>query len=116
MPRRSAADIATLPIVHPPPEPPAELSPEEAETWLSVTRNRQLGDELQPLLFAFCAHARLSRQLRRQISEVGLADLRRVAPLLRAHRDETAAMTRLATKLRLFPTRREATRSAPWEL
>src|SRR5215471_14555209 len=80
------------------PEPPVELTEREAQIWTACVENRPLGyfdASTWPLLAAYCLHAVLAENL--------AADLRRRATdkLRREHRQQTAMIANLATRLRL---------------
>jgi hypothetical protein len=88
------------------PEPPVELSDGERQIWVACVESRPLNyfdKATWPLLKAYCMHAVLARDL--------AAELRRHATdkLRREHRQQTAMLANLATRLRLtkLGTRRD---------
>jgi hypothetical protein len=136
MPRRSAASMAVVPLMmKPKPEPPVELTEEQAVEWRAVV-DRMPADwfarETHALLSQYCRHVVRARRL------AGLVDgfkpewavdpegLARFDKLLAMAARETAALTSVMTRLRLTQQSRytpsragsEAAKPggrAPWE-
>jgi hypothetical protein len=88
------------------PEPPVELSDSERQIWVACVESRPLNyfdKSTWPLLKAYCMHAVQAANL--------AAELRRHATdkLRREHRQQTAMLANLATRLRLtkLGTRRD---------
>jgi hypothetical protein len=112
--RRSRESLSVVPIdidgQRPP--PPADLTAEEANVWISTVRAMKAGwftPEAWPLLARYCRHAVLAQMLGQAIEkEIGpkriLPDnLDRFRKLRNMHASEGAMMVRLATKMRLTP-------------
>ena len=89
------------------PDPPAELSDDEAHEWRCVV-DRMPADwfprETHPLLIQFCRHTVIARHLAQLIkaceSEREL-DMRQYGELLKLHANEGRAMSSLATRMRV---------------
>jgi hypothetical protein len=137
MPRRSAASLAVVPgpISQAKPEPPADLSEEQAVEWQAIVTRLPwdwFPRESHALLAAFCRHVVRARRL------AGLVDsfqpewardsegLARYDKLLAMAARETKALAELAVKLRLsnqsrYTPHRAGTEAAkpggraPWE-
>jgi hypothetical protein len=117
--RKSAASLSVIPLAEREPElePPDHLSPAAAEIWLQVARSRArtfTAFELRVLLSAFACHAVTACRLSQMIAriEVDTSDLTLLDKLMGMRARESAAMARLASRLRLLPTKTEA--STPW--
>ena len=134
---RKAADDTpgALPIALVPaqkPEPPEELTLEEAEEWKRYV-GRMPADwftaEVQPVLVELCRHRCLSRKAAEALHQVGplrsKASVEAFVQLSRAHTEQSKMVVTLSTKLRLTPQSRYATKPAynavkssirkPWE-
>src|SRR5262249_36132016 len=80
------------------PEPPPELSERERKIWVACVENRPLGyfdASTWPLLAAYCMHAVLAADLAAKLRIHATDKLRR------EHRQQTAMLCNLATRLRL---------------
>ena len=110
--RKSAAALAIVPAFarDQRPEPPAELTAEQAQTWQDIVASMpsdwfRAGTHV--LLSQFCRHVATSRILADQINAFQLEwlelkdGMRRYDRLLAMHDRESKAMSSLATKLRL---------------
>jgi phage terminase small subunit len=111
------------------PDAPKHLSREEADEWRRVVERMPAGwfpAETHGLLECYCAHVTMARFIQAQIrSDRSLENIARWA---KAHEAETAAVARLATKLRITPNSRYDRRQAgiacrteprgpkPWEI
>jgi hypothetical protein len=133
--RRSAASILSGPQASvldrvARPRAPHDLNDEEVEVWASVVEALPadyLGNETLPLLSQYCRHVIQARRIA-ELIERATADpelrIRDYHRLLRIQAGETAAMTSVATKLRISPqstrthrgnVRSGLTGSRPWE-
>jgi phage terminase small subunit len=126
--RKSAAELAVVPIsAVQRPEPPEELSAEEAEVWrLTVEGMRAdwFGPEVRPLLRAYCTQTALALFLAQELRALAVGD-KSFGRLAGMHARATKTMAMLATKMRLTPrSNRESTRDGrdpsggrprPWE-
>jgi hypothetical protein len=109
----------------PPPEPPPELEPPEADVWRSIT-SKLPGDwfapETLPMLRELCRHSRYANDLARELSTARAAiaavrddetmsiaermaaleaGTKTMSALLRSHGYQTERLANIATKLRL---------------
>jgi hypothetical protein len=120
--RKSAASLAVVRMISDSrPQPPEELTEEQAEEWLAVTR-RMPADffprEVHPLLSAYCRHILSFRHLSKLIDEfkpTWLAEaggLERLDRLGKMRDREGRALSSAATRLRLTPQSRMHQRSA----
>jgi hypothetical protein len=118
--RESSADFSVIPGLPRRPEPPAELTEEQAQEWREVV-GRMPSDwfrrEVFPLLVQFCRHvvsarfvAKLIHDTRVELSEP--ETVKRLDLLLRLEEREGKAVARLATKLRLTQQSRYTPASA----
>ena len=117
--RKSAAALAVIPETPPPPpEPPAALTKEQAQVWRDVVtaRPNQFIPCL-PLVQIYAIHVSLARELAQQIKFVSAGDIRTRNQLLRMLSRESAAIVRLAARLKLLPSRQEPHHPGPrpWE-
>jgi hypothetical protein len=117
--RKSQASLLVIPLAERGPElePPDHLAPEAARIWTEVVRSRPRqfnAFELRTLVSAFACHCVTMRHLSEMIAkiEVDTSDLALLDKLMRMRARESAAMTRLASRLRLLPTKAEP--STPW--
>jgi hypothetical protein len=118
------------------PDPPAELSPEQAEIWRSTVASMPsdwfAGCGAAVLLSQLCRHISYSRWMAEELAAVGLGSakkaggLDRFDRLARMHLREGKAISSLMTKLRLTPQSKYSARAAytaaqsvprvkPWE-
>lgn len=107
----SQAIIGLAPAIGPSrPEPPSELTEEQAEVWRSIVGAMQptwFGAETWPLLAELCRHTVLARFLARELQATELGkDLKRFARLAAMHLRESAMVAMLSTRLRLTPRSR----------
>ncbi len=103
------------------PDPPAELSPEQAETWRAAV-NSMPADWFAGctgvLLRQLCRHVSYSRWMAEELAAVGLGSskkacgLDRFDKLSRMHLREGKAISSLMTKLRLTPQSKYSARAA----
>ena len=104
--RRSSASLTVL-TPHPGerPEPPADLTVEQAATWRAVVGARPaafFGADTTPLLAAYTRHTASARVLADALEAIGWdAPAERLAPLLRLRDREVKAMLAVARVLRL---------------
>lgn len=127
MPRKSAAALAIAPLAPPPhPEPPAELTKQQAAVWREIVASRppQFFDgACHALLVAYCRHVVTGDVLAAAINETDPSDLRRYGRLLMMAARESAMASRLSAKLRLAPQHvrrvehqvKTPSRLVPWE-
>jgi len=117
--RKSQASLSVVPLAERGPElePPDHLAPEAARIWTEVVRSRPRqfnAVELRTLVSAYACHAISLRKLSTMIAKLeeggDLSPL--LDRLLSMRARESAAMSRLASKLRLLPTKVEP--STPW--
>ena len=134
--RQSGASLSVTPVLPVQrPEPPSELTEEQAKEWRATVARMPadwFGPEVRPLLTQYVRHianARAIVQLIDVFTPAQLADdngLRRFARLTRLAERETRAMSSLATRMRLTPqsrytphraatTARASTQRKPWE-
>lgn len=123
--RKSAAELAVVAHLPARPDPPAELTGEQAAEWVAVVRSLPadwFGRETHSLLAQYCRHVVSARHVARRIDAAGDDDLPTLARLLRMQAVQSGAIASLATKLRLAPSatsdRRKTKGPAgrtPWE-
>jgi hypothetical protein len=108
--RKSGASLSVVTPFPQRPKPPRELTKEQAQIWRDTVGRLPpdwFGREMFPLLVAFCRHVTSARFVSRQLNAIGSADLgdpkifRRYGAFLRMEALESAAIARMATKLRL---------------
>jgi hypothetical protein len=122
--------VALVPGVRP--DPPSELSPEQAKTW-RATVNQMPADWFAGcsgvLLRQLCQHVSYSRWLAAELAAVRTLEgkgIDRFDKLSRMHLRESKAISSLMTKLRLTPQSKYSARAAataaksaptrkPWE-
>jgi hypothetical protein len=118
--RKSVASLAIVPASAALPKAPAELSADEAELWDAIVGVRgRFPPPTDRLLIAYISHAVTARALAKRVREVGSDyDVRALNRLLAMHARETAAMSRLASKLKLLPPRQRSPQvlPKPWDL
>jgi hypothetical protein len=125
-----AVPVALVPV--PKPEPPEELTPEEAVEWRRYVGRMPaewFTAEVQPILVELCRHRCMSRKRAETLAAVGpLNDknvIREFERLSKMHTEQSKMVMHLSTKLRLTPQSRYATSTAfnatkftnrkPWE-
>jgi hypothetical protein len=120
--RKSAASlavVAAMPGLRP--EPPAELTPEQADVWRAVAATKPadwFGADTHPLLAGYCRHVAAARVLAGAIDAFAAPDLstgeglRRYGRLLAMRERETRAITALARSMRLTQQARYDARTA----
>jgi hypothetical protein len=129
--RKSAASLSIVSAVNrglQRPQPSSEMSPEEKTVWRETTealRPDWFKPESLPLLRAYCWHVTMERRLaavlRKFDEKTNLAEFDRLTTL---YLRESAALVRLATKLRLTIQSSASARRTkhvsglpkPWEL
>lgn len=111
--RKSAAELSVIrgagPLFpggpHEKPDPPAELSDDEAKVWRNTVEAMRPGwftAETLPLLQRYCVHVVLAQRIARAIDPADLEnDIGRFDKLTSMHVRQTKAMLSCATKLRL---------------
>ena len=123
--RKSAAELAAT-VAHLParPDPPSELTDEQAKEWREIVRSMPVEwfpRETHGLLVQFCRHVVAGRHVARLIDAVDDDDLPTLARLLRMQALQSGAIASLSTKLRLAQSatsdrRRKVPASrTPWE-
>ncbi|MGE3296724.1 MAG: hypothetical protein AB7I68_05175 [Porticoccaceae bacterium] len=123
--RKSANDMAVVVALPARPDPPAELTDEQAREWVEVV-NRLPADhfprETHGLLVQYCRHVVASRRVAKLIDAAAEGDLPTLARLLRMQVAQSNAIASLATKMRLSQSstsdRRRAkgpAERAPWD-
>lgn len=120
--RKSAAALSVVSsIPGSRPEPPAELTEEQAEVWRSVVQTKPaewFTDDSHPLLVAYCKHVTTARVLSQQIDRFEPEWLKeddgpdRYKRLLDMREKETRAVTSLARSMRLTQQSRYDTSKA----
>ena len=110
--RDSAASLEVIPFVKPlerveRPRPPAELTDDQAEEWLSVV-NRMPADwfprETHALLLDYCRHVVMSRKISQLIQQIEAGDTLDVVEYDRLGKmaeRESRVIASLATKMRM---------------
>jgi hypothetical protein len=122
--RKSSASLSVVPVSFEArrPPPPAHLNAIEKKTWRDIVNSCPAGwfsVAQEPLLAAYCCHESAARFLSKLIEKSRPADLfadrdklRRYAKLLTMRSRETAALSALATRMRLTQQARIQPRSA----
>ncbi len=75
--RKSAAELGVVHGIRERPEPPDELTPEQAEEWRAVVARMPVdwfGRELHPLLAAYCRHTCNARHIAGLIEDARVVD------------------------------------------
>lgn len=88
------------------PEPPKELTAEQAEEWRAVTGRLKpdwFGRETHALLAQYCRHVVAAQKIARLVDETPAEDVENLDRLLRMQEREGRAMSSLATRLRITP-------------
>lgn len=111
------------------PEPPADLSDEQADEWREVV-NRLPADwfprETWAILAQYCRHVTRARRLAQLIERAEQAeevDIKEYRDLLRSEEEQSRAIASLATKMRISQqatydkskTKGKATTKRPWD-
>jgi hypothetical protein len=131
--RKSSESLSVVPIIPgievPRPEPPNELTVEQAEVWkmtVGAMKPTWFGAETHPMLVQYCRHVTIANVLAKAIHSTSLkADLNRFCQLTSCFGRESSAIAMLATRMRLTPRSRAdsrtdgrdpmAGRPRPWE-
>lgn len=127
--RKSSAQLSVVPIsAVRRPEPPDDLSPEEAEIWRATVGGMLadwFGAEVHPVLRCYCTLAVQADNLGRALRATAVGD-KKFGRLASLHARTARTMVSLATKLRLTPTsNRQSKRDGrdpsgavrrPWEM
>jgi hypothetical protein len=110
------------------PEPPPELSRDEAMIWERIVSRMPanwFGDDNRHLLHSLCCCVSQARRMEAALRQIDPAD-RGFTLLLQAYQKQLGQMTSLSTRLRLTPqsrhtpvtaaaSHRDVPTSAPWE-
>lgn len=109
--KKSAAALSVVPApTETRPEPPAELTDEQAEVWRSVVATKDpnwFSDDTHKLLVSYCKHASIAAALDREIDEFDPQWLRdaegldRYKTLTDMREKHTRALTALSRSMRL---------------
>ena len=119
--RKSAASMGVIQGIPQRPEPPEELTPEQAEEWRAVVTRMPVewfGREIWPLLCAYCRHVTNSRHIARLIEAAEDMDIGDRGALMRFNRllgmqeRQSNVMAGLATRMRLTHQSRYTATSA----
>jgi hypothetical protein len=111
MPRKSAAALSVVPATFPKrPEPPADLTAEQAVEWRAVVATMPVDwftPETWPLLIAYCRHTVTARTVAKLLETTDPGkDLARYDLLSRIGVRQSNILVTLATKMRLTHTGR----------
>ena len=110
--RKSAAELATAPLItiEPRPVAPSELVDEEATEWEKIVARMPASwftKECHPLLIQLCRHIIAARRLAQLIEQAAHGDedfqVEYYMRLLRAQTGQTAVIASVSTKLRITP-------------
>ena len=109
--RKSAQQLAVpkISILAERPEPPAELSPHERQTWLNVVSTKAADwfrADTWPLLISFCRHVELARKIDLQLEKfsgdmLSADNLAEFDKLLKCRERQSAALVSLARAMRI---------------
>ncbi len=119
--RKSAARLGVIQGFRQRPEPPDELTPEQAEEWRAVVSRMPVdwfGREIWPLLCAYCRHVATARHIAGLIEDAHKGDLSDRKVLMRFNRllgmqeRQSNVMAGLATRMRLTNQSRYTATSA----
>ena len=108
--RKSAAELGVVHGILQRPEPPDELTPEQADEWRAVVARMPVdwfGREIHPLLCAYCRHVTNARRIAALIEAVHDLDIGDRTALMRLNRllglqeRQSNALMGLATRMRL---------------
>ncbi len=119
--RKSAASMGVILGIAERPEPPEELTPEQAAEWRAVVRRLPVAwfpREIWPLLAQYCRHIVNARHIAGLIEDAHKGDLTDGAALMRFNRllgmqeRQSNVMAGLATKMRISNQARYTATSA----
>ena len=119
--RKSAAELGVIRGIPQRPEPPDELTPEQADEWRAIVGRMPVDwfrREIHPLLCAYCRHVTNSRPIAGLIEDAHKGDLTDRKALMRLNRllgmqeRQSNALMGLATRMRLTNQSRYTSRSA----
>ncbi len=119
--RKSAAELGVIPGIPQRPEPPDELTPQQAEEWRAVVARMPVNwfpREIFPLLCAYVRHVTNSRHIARLIEAAEDMDIGDRTALMRFNRllgmqeRQSNVMAGLATRMRLTNQSRYTASSA----
>ncbi len=119
--RKSSARLGVIEGLAKRPEPPDELTPEQAEEWAAVVRRMPVHwfhREIWPLLSQYCRHIVNARHVAGMIEDAHEGDmtdgkaLMRLTRLLGMQQRQTSALVGLATRMRLTNQARYTAQSA----
>lgn len=123
--RKSAASMAIVADLPQRPEPPGDLTADEAGEWREIVRALPADwftRETHGLLSAYCRHIVSARRVAEMIRTAGDDDIAGLARLLRMQGLQSAALCGLATKMRIAQTGAQRGRRAksaaaprPWD-
>ncbi len=108
--RKSAAELGVILGIPQRPDPPRELTPEQAEEWRGIVAALPVdwfSRAIWPLLCAYCRHVCNARQIAALIEAAHNGDLTDRKALMRFNRllamqeRQSAALASLATRMRL---------------
>lgn len=119
--RKSAAELGVIPGIPQRPEPPDELTPQQAEEWREIVDRMPVDwfrREIHPLLCSYCRHVTNARHIAGLIEaahDLDIGDrkaLMRFNRLLGMQERQSSALMGLATRLRLTNQSRYTASSA----
>ena len=119
--RKSAAELSVVQGIPQRPEPPGELTPEQADEWRAIVARMPVdwfGRELWPLLCAYCRHVTNSRHIAALVEVAHKGDLTDRKALMRYNRllgmqeRQSNVMASLGTRMRLTNQSRYTATSA----
>jgi hypothetical protein len=127
--RKSADSLGVVPVVEilpKRPDPPDDLSPEEAAIWRQTVDSMRAdwaGGEMLPLLRCYVAEVVLAEHWHKALRAIDMdADPKGFARVARYHRDASKTVMLMASRLRLTPRSnrspkdlRERRLPRPWE-
>ena len=108
--RKSAAELGVIPGIPQRPEPPDELTPQQAEEWREIVDRMPVDwfrREIHPLLCAYCRHICNARHIAGLIEDARVVDVADRKAVMRYNRflgmqeRQTSALMGLATRMRL---------------
>jgi hypothetical protein len=119
--RKSAAELGVIPGIPQRPEPPDELTPQQAEEWREIVDRMPVDwfrREIHPLLCSYCRHVTNARHIAGLIEaahDLDIGDrkaLMRFNRLLGMQERQSSALMGLATRMRLTNQSRYTASSA----
>ena len=119
--RKSAAELSVIPGIPQRPEPPDELTPQQAEEWSEIVDRMPVDwfrREIHPLLCSYCRHVTNARHIAGLIEaahDLDIGDrkaLMRFNRLLGMQERQSSALMGLATRMRLTNQSRYTASSA----